>query len=508
MLPPGKIGGQGLVFEFSNILVNAQAGTVVLRITENVGAPTAAIEEIPVSKFPQDFQVGNFKATPSEVDPGGFTELSWEGSGDATYGLSYPSAPPVSNVGPTGPYRVTGLLETTTFTLHCSSSQDGHPIEVDLQTTVYLKTPRVVSFRPAFDIVYAGQQNALEWQTVMAEHCVLKANGTILDLEAPPNSPPGGYREAQAGILFPGPGATTYELDPFREGMQGQPAPAFVFAKTLQLDKVMPGRPGWAAVAVDGQGHRAFLCNVHTNTVDVISLDDVPASEAKPAAPAGTIIGSIPVGLGPRGIALSYDRATVYVANGYSHSLSVIDVATLKNVGTIEKVPNPYGIALIGNFAYVTNLGAGANTVSVVNLAAKAVAAALPAGGRRPTGVAVTPDGTTLFVASDADGAVSVIDAARGTLRSVVAVGANPTGVAVSVRNARASSVYVTGRTAGEIVVVDARFGKVTARAPAYMRPWGLGVSTDGATTIVVGDLGVFVFELGLPTHAAANRLS
>ena len=140
------------------------------------------------------------------------------------------------------------------------------------------------------------------------------------------------------------------------------------------------------------------------------------------------MIGSIPVGAGPRGIALSYDLTTVYVANGYSHSLSVIDIATM-NVGTIEKVPNPYGIALIGNTAYVTNFGA--NTVSVVDLAKKAVQGTLPAGGNRPTGVAVTPDVTTLFVASYADGQVHVIDAANGGVRSSVAVGPNPTGVAV-----------------------------------------------------------------------------
>jgi hypothetical protein len=60
---------------------------------------------------------------------------------------------------------------------------------------------------------------------------------------------------------------------------------------------------------------------------------------------------------------------------------------------------------------------------------------------------------------------------------------------------------------ASEIVVVDARFGKVTARAPACMRPWGLGVSIDGATTLVVGDLGVFVFAFGLSAHLAAIRL-
>ena len=497
-LRPGQIGGEGLAFDFSNILVNAQVGTVVLQVTENVGGPTAAVVKIPVSKFPQEFEVGDFKATPSEVDPGGATDLSWEGSGNATYELSYAGAPPVPNVGPTGPYRVSGLLVTTTFTLHCSSSQDGNPIQVDLQTTVGVKTPKVVSFRPAFDIVYVGQENSLEWQTVMTDRCVLKGDGTIILDPAPPNSPTGGHP------VTPG-RSTHYELVPVRHGIpELSSARCDIFAKTLQFKKALPGRPGWATVAVDGQGHQAFLCNVHTNAIDVMALEDVPASETKPGVPAGSVVASIPVGMGPRGIALSYDSTTAYVANGYSHSLSLIDVKTMKNVGTIEKVPNPYGIALIGNTAYVTNFGA--NTISAVNLASKAVEGTpLPGGGNRPTGVAVTPDGTTLFVASYADGKVNVIDLASGKL-GIVPVGANPTGVAVSVRNARASSVYVTGHLASEIVVVDARFGTVTARAPAGMRPWGLGVSIDGATTLVVGDLGVFVFELGLSTHLAAVR--
>ena len=498
MLPPGKIGGQGLVFEFSNILVNTEAGTVNLHIIENVGGLTAGEEYIPVSKFPQEFAVGNFKATPSEVDPGGFTKLSWEGSGNATYELSYPSAPPVPNVGPTGPYLVSGLLETTTFTLHCSSSQDGHPIDVDLQTTVEVKKPKVVSFQPAFDIVYLGQENSLEWRTVMADHCVLKANGTILDLKAPANSPPGGYR------VTAGSSRTTYELDPIRDGtLERHSETRDAFAKTLQLKKALPGRPGWAAAALAGDGKQAFLCNVHTNAVDVMSLNDDPDATIA----AGSVVASIPVGMCPRGIALSYDGTTLYVANGYSNSISLIDIAALTNVDTIEQVPNPYGIALIGNTAYVTNFGS--TTVSMVNLAAKAVAATLPAGGNRPTGVAVTPDCTTLFVASYAGGNMNVIDIASSNLRSSVAVGADPTGVAISVRNASASSVYVTGRTAGEIVVVDARAGKVTARVRSYMNPCGLCVSMDGAKTLVVGDLGVFVFELaelGLSARLAVNR--
>ena len=228
-LKPGQIGGEGLAFDFSNILVNAQVGTVDLLITENVGGPTAGTATIPVSKFPQEFEVGNFTATPSEVDPGGSTTLSWEGSGDATYGLSYLTTK-VPGVKP--PYAVQNLLQTTTFTLHCTSSQDGQPIAVDLQTAVQVTTPEVVSFQKAFDIVYLGQENRLEWQTMMTDYCVLKADGTTREPNAPPNSVPGGYPVTAASSR------TTYELVPVRKGIQQRgSATCEVFAKTLQLEE-------------------------------------------------------------------------------------------------------------------------------------------------------------------------------------------------------------------------------------------------------------------------------
>ena len=192
-LRPGQIGDEGLAFDFSNILVNAQVGTVDLLITENVGGPTAGTATHPGIEVPPGVRGRELHGHAIRGRPRRIHDPVVGRVRQCDLRAVVPSAPKVPNVGPTGPYPVRGLLETTTFTLHCTSSQDGHPIDVDLQTTVQVNTPKVVSFRPAFDIVYLGQENSLEWQTVMTDHCVLKADGTTLDLKAPANSPPGGY---------------------------------------------------------------------------------------------------------------------------------------------------------------------------------------------------------------------------------------------------------------------------------------------------------------------------
>ena len=486
---PGQIGGQGLVFRFTAIAVNAEAGTVSLAVTENLGSGKSTTATIDISKFPQDFDVGGFLADPPEIDPGGTTTLNWKGSLPATYTLVYNGRS--TRVEAAGPFPVSGLTDTTTFTLRCQSSVAGHDLRIDLQATVQVKTAKVVSgsFQSAFDIVYKGQKNWLQWQTVMADACELKLGWALLDGHAPLNASPGTYP------IQPSEREQDYKLTPIRHGTQGATVTVSVYVGSLGFRRIWPGRHGWTAAAADASistsedQRRVYLCNVHTNCVDVMSLKD------------GSITASIPVGLCPRGIALSADLATLYVANGYSNTVSVIDTASLKVSATIDKVPDPFGIALIGRTAYVANFSA--NSVSVLNLDRGLMdAEPLSVEARKPTGVAVSPDGGSLFVASYADGQLSVFDLAKREQRATVDVGPRPICAAVSMRDGSASSVYVAGHDASDIAVIETRTDLLTTRAPAFTKLWGLGASIDGTTVLAVGDLGVVVLELARPQAA------
>jgi 40-residue YVTN family beta-propeller repeat len=77
-----------------------------------------------------------------------------------------------------------------------------------------------------------------------------------------------------------------------------------------------------------------------------------------------------------------------------------------------------------GPFAYITNYGN--NNVSVFDMANNTVTATVPV-GIDPNGVAVTPDGTKVYVANGNVGSdfgtVSVIDAATNTVIATVPVG-------------------------------------------------------------------------------------
>ncbi|WP_415803453.1 YncE family protein, partial [Bacillus albus] len=91
----------------------------------------------------------------------------------------------------------------------------------------------------------------------------------------------------------------------------------------------------------------------------------------------------------------------------------------------------------------MTNSGtfeAPGNTVSVIDTATNTVLTTITV-GRAPNGVAITPNGTRVYVANQRDDNVSVIDTAINTVIDTVSVGDRPLSVAITPDGTRA---YVT----------------------------------------------------------------
>ncbi|MGH9280634.1 MAG: YncE family protein, partial [Acidimicrobiales bacterium] len=95
-------------------------------------------------------------------------------------------------------------------------------------------------------------------------------------------------------------------------------------------------------IVIDPSGTRAYATNSERNQVEVVRLADRRLEDP------------IPVGSRPVGIDLSPDGRTLYVANNGAHTVSVVDVATHREVRRIL-VPagpsnhRPYGIAVANN---------------------------------------------------------------------------------------------------------------------------------------------------------------
>ena len=101
--------------------------------------------------------------------------------------------------------------------------------------------------------------------------------------------------------------------------------------------------------------------------------------------------------------------------------------------------------------AYITNQGIYpnfSNTVTVIDTTTNKVVTTVDV-GLAPAGVAVTLDGSKVYVANEAvNGTVSVIDTATNAVSATVAVGRHPTGVAIKPDGSR---IYVVNRGNGTV---------------------------------------------------------
>ena len=111
-------------------------------------------------------------------------------------------------------------------------------------------------------------------------------------------------------------------------------------------------------------------------------------------------------------------------------------------------------VSAVGQNAYITNQGVYpnfSNKVTVVDTTTNKVVTTIEV-GLAPAGVAVTPDGSKVYVANEAvSGTVSVIDTATNAVSATVAVGSNPIGIAVKPDG---SKVYVANKARHSTVSV------------------------------------------------------
>jgi len=133
----------------------------------------------------------------------------------------------------------------------------------------------------------------------------------------------------------------------------------------------------------------------------------------------------VQIGSALAGIAAGRDGRAVYVASADDDRIAIIDTIGNRVVGTIPVGHRPSGIAIHGDVLYCAD--AADDQVEVIALTDRNRVGTL-AVGHDPGGLAVTPGGTYVYVVNRGDGSVSVIATATSAVRATVKVGAGASG--------------------------------------------------------------------------------
>jgi len=154
-------------------------------------------------------------------------------------------------------------------------------------------------------------------------------------------------------------------------------------------------------------------------------------------------------------------REYVYVANGQSGTLTVLDAVNLRLDREIRVGQNPVAVAAspTRNEVYVVNAGAnsGQGSVTVVNAENNSVVTNIPV-LVAPVSIEVGPDGKLAWVANSGSNAVSVLDLTSRREIARISAGREPVAARLS---ADGKTLVVANRGDGSASIFDAPAGRL-----------------------------------------------
>jgi YVTN family beta-propeller protein len=195
------------------------------------------------------------------------------------------------------------------------------------------------------------------------------------------------------------------------------------------------------------------------------------------------------------GIALASDLGKGFTSNGTDGTVTVFDLSTLKTTATVQTgAKNPDGIAYDPATSRVFTFNGGSNDATVIDAHTNVVVATIPLGGR-PEFPAVDGRGM-VYDNVESTSEIVAIDARTAKLTARFPLGScqHPSGLSIDVQHRRLFTAC-----SGEMGVVDADSGKVVATIPTgagtdatrYDPASGLAFASNGrgaALTVVHED--------------------
>jgi YVTN family beta-propeller protein len=197
----------------------------------------------------------------------------------------------------------------------------------------------------------------------------------------------------------------------------------------------------------------------------------------------------------PGGFAIDEQRGYIYVALNRNNAMGFIDMKTRKFVAHVPVGIAPFAVIVVGNKAYVTNWGGR-----------------LPKAGDKTAMSAGTPVVIDPVTGIASSGTVSVIDLDTRKVTKEITVHLHPSGMALHPDGSR---LYVANANSDLVSVIDTRTDEVikdinpkpTSELPFGSAPDALAVSPDGKTLYVANGGNNLVAVVDLETDAVKGLI-
>jgi DNA-binding beta-propeller fold protein YncE len=217
------------------------------------------------------------------------------------------------------------------------------------------------------------------------------------------------------------------------------------------------GDGGWDYISVDPASHRIYVS--HATKVVVADTES------------GKIVGEIPDTPGVHGFAVAPDLGRGFSSNGRGNNVTMVDLKTLKALGSVSTGGNPDAIMYVPEHKEVYTFNGNGKSATVFDAATGNVVATVDLGGKPEAAVFDRPT-DRIFVNIEDTGVIKAIDAKAHTVAATWPLTGceEPTGLGYDPRNHRLFSACANK----VMTMTDSGSGKVIATIP-------IGAGADGA---------------------------
>jgi DNA-binding beta-propeller fold protein YncE len=246
---------------------------------------------------------------------------------------------------------------------------------------------------------------------------------------------------------------------------------------TYRIVKEIPigGEGGWDYVIVDAATHRLYAS--HATKIVVADTET------------GAIVGEIPDTAGVHGFALAPALGRGFTSNGRTNSSTIVDLKTLKPLGTVPTGANPDSIRYLAERKEVWTFNHTGGSITAFDPITAKVIATIDVGGELEEAVE-DPSAHRVYVNVEDKGALAVVDTLSHTLVTTWPLGCEgPTGLAFDAKNH-----VLLSACDGKMALTDSRSGKSLGSFPIAGGVDGNGF--DPATRLAFASSGTGVLTI------------
>ena len=176
---------------------------------------------------------------------------------------------------------------------------------------------------------------------------------------------------------------------------------------------------------------------------------------------------------------------TIYGTQTPGNELAIIDVrtGTLKRRISLGEYTRPHGAMFLpGDESRVVVTSEATQRIVLVNLESGTVEGTIATGAAGSHMVGLTRDASRAFTSDVGAGAVSEMDLVKKSLVRVIPVAPRVEGIAVAPDG---STVWAGSNTNGTVSVIDTKTGTIVDTLSGFSLPYRLAISADGRTAII-----------------------